>query len=350
MPIGTEDISIILCAYTEDRWEAMVAALESLNHQSPPPKEIILVIDHNPQLFKRAVGAFSSIRVVENQYPAGLSGARNTGVSYSRGALLAFMDEDAVAEPDWIGQLVKRYQSPSILGVGGSIIPEWVEGRPAWFPEEFDWVVGCTYRGLPVQPAFVRNLIGCNMSFRRMVFEEVGGFRSGMGRVGTLPLGCEETEFCIRIAHHHPKGGLLFVPDAVVRHQVPTRRTSLKYFLSRCYQEGRSKALVAHFSGTKNGLSSEKSYTLRVLPAGVIRGVADFIRKGDLSGLGKAAAMLLGLACTTVGYLIGIARGVDPTQEGKLNESLTGFTPTQSVEILDEGGKPYGIFHSNKNR
>jgi cellulose synthase/poly-beta-1,6-N-acetylglucosamine synthase-like glycosyltransferase len=112
------------------------------------------------------------------------------------------MDEDATAAPDWLERLTHGYDSDEVLGVGGTIDPLWLTGRPAWFPAEFDWVVGCTYRGLPETANRVRNLIGCNMSFRREVFQQVGGFRSGIGRIGLRPVGCEETELCIRLNQH----------------------------------------------------------------------------------------------------------------------------------------------------
>ena len=153
-------------------------------------------------------------------------------------------------------------------GPGGAVLPVW-ERRPAWFPEEFAWVVGCTYRGLPTRRSAVRNLIGCNMSFRREVFEQLGGFTTRLGRVGSKPLGGEETELCIRIGKHAPGRTVLYDPETSVHHRVPRERSTLRYFLSRCYSEGVSKAVLARLAGTDSGLSSERSYALRTLPSGV---------------------------------------------------------------------------------
>ena len=150
--------------------------------------------------------------------------------------------------------------------------PAWAAGSslrgptpgPPGSREEFDWVVGCSYRGLPTGCAPVRNLIGANMSFRRSVLAEVGGFRSELGRIGTRPLGCEETELCLRIGRRFPDRVILHEPRARVLHQVPADRASWRYFTARCYSEGLSKATVARLAGAR-GLSSERSYTLRVL-------------------------------------------------------------------------------------
>ena len=296
-------VSVVLCAYTEERWGDLVAALESLQHQTLPAEEILLVIDHNPRLYSRAGERFTDISVIENRGKRGLSGARNTGIAAAHGKVIAFLDEDAVADGDWLEQLLGGYADPNVIGVGGAIEALWLQGRPGWFPEEFDWVVGCTYRGMPLNPAPVRNLIGCNMSFRRELFEKIGGFRSGMGRIGTRPLGCEETELCIRARQERADGVLLYEPRARVHHRVPARRSNWRYFSQRCYSEGLSKAQVTDLVGSRDGLASERGYTLRTLPSGALRGVSDSFRERNLDGLRRATAIVAGLLITTFGYL-----------------------------------------------
>jgi len=298
-------ISVVICAYTEERWQDLEAALDSLQHQTLPPEEILLVVDHHAELYAHARERFPSIRVIENREKRGLSGARNTGIAAAQGGVIAFLDEDAIAEPDWIERLHDGYADPMIMGVGGAIEALWLDARPSWFPEEFDWVVGCTYRGLPLDPAPVRNLIGCNMSFRREVFEAIGGFYSELGRIGALPLGCEETEFCIRTRQHWLSGVLLYEPRARVRHKVPSKRSRWLYFRQRCYAEGLSKAQVTGLVGSQDGLASERSYTMRTLPKGVLKGVRDSLRQRKLDGLSRAAAIMAGLVITTFGYLVG---------------------------------------------
>jgi glucosyl-dolichyl phosphate glucuronosyltransferase len=299
-----EDISVIICAYTEERWDDLVGAVESVRRQSLPPREIIVVVDHNPSLLERVRTEIPGVVAIENREARGLSGARNSGILAAAGGLLAFLDEDALAAPDWLERLSAGYADPQVLGVGGAIEPVWLSGRPGWFPEEFDWVVGCTYRGLPQSATPVRNLIGCNMSFRREVFEIAGEFRSGIGRVGTRPLGCEETELCIRVNQRWPQRRLLYEPQARVRHRVPASRARWDYFRSRCYAEGLSKATVARHVGSGDGLASERTYTFRVLPQGIARGLGDVLR-WDTTGLARAGAIMVGLAFTLAGYLIG---------------------------------------------
>jgi GT2 family glycosyltransferase len=299
------DVSVVICCYTEARWDDLCAAIDSVQEQSVQPKEIVVVVDHNPSLYDRLYTQVSGITVVENREARGLSGGRNTGVAVSTGAIVAFLDDDAAAEPHWLLRLVAPYADPKVLGVGGRIEPAWLTARPGWFPAEFNWVVGCSYRGLPTMTAPVRNLIGASMSFRRAVFEHVGGFRSELGYDGTRLLGNEETELSIRARQHWPDGVLLYEPRARVHHRVPASRTEWRYFRSRCYAEGLAKAQTSHLVGASDGLASEWVHTLHTLPLGVLRGVGDALWHRDPAGIGRAAAITAGLAVTTAGYLMG---------------------------------------------
>lgn len=322
---------MIICAFTEDRWDALVAAVESVQQQTLPPGEIIVVIDHNTHLLERVRAHLPDVIAIENSESRGLSGARNSGIAIAQGALVAFLDDDAVAEPDWLVQLSRCCMDPRVLGAGGAVTPLWLDKSPAWLPEEFYWVVGCSYRGMPQTVQTIRNPIGANMAFRREVFETVGGFRSGIGRVGTWPVGCEETELCIRARQHWPRRTFLYQPQANIFHRVPGNRTSWSYFSARCYAEGFSKAVVTRYVGIKDSLASERTYTLRTLPHGVVRNLIDLLFHDDLTGLLRAGAIVVGLAVTIVGYFMGrifpdtaISRNITATER---NLSCSHETP-----------------------
>lgn len=301
----TSHISVIICAFTEERWDATVAAIQSAQQQTLPPDEIILVIDHNPALLERARTNISGIVAIENSEPQGLSGSRNSGLAIAQGAFIAFLDDDAIAELDWLEKLHARCVDPQVLGTGGAVDPLWLSQQPRWFPAEFYWVIGCTYRGLPEAFTTVRNLYGGCTCIRKEVFDVVGGFRIGIGRVGSIPKGCEETELCIRAKQRWPEKMFLYEPAARINHQVPAKRATWRYFRSRCYGEGLSKAAIARFVGTKDGLATERSYTLRTLPLGVWHGLGDTFIRRDPSGIARSTAIVVGLLTTTLGYVVG---------------------------------------------
>ncbi|MBT2389437.1 glycosyltransferase family 2 protein [Streptomyces sp. ISL-1] len=314
--------SVVICAYTEDRWEDILAAVDSVRRQSLPALETLLVVDHNPALLDRLAEQYEDygehsesaadgekVRVLANAGPRGLSAGRNTGIAAARGEFVAFLDDDAVAERDWLRYFAEGYDDRRVMAVGGRTMAAWASGRrPVWFPEEFDWVVGCTYRGLPPGKVRVRNVLGGNASFRRSAFDASGGFATGIGRDGDKrPLGCEETELCIRLSKALPDGVLLIDDRAVIHHKVPAARERFGYFRTRAYAEGLSKALVARSVGADKGLESERRYTTRVLPAGVVRGLRDAVlaRPG---GAGRAGAIVAGVAAAAGGYVVGSMR------------------------------------------
>jgi glycosyltransferase involved in cell wall biosynthesis len=250
----------VICVYTEQRWDDILAAIDSVELQSWRAMETIVVVDHNPALQCRLEAELTGqerdeprrtpVRITANREQRGLSGGKNTGVAAAAGDVVAFLDDDATAEPDWLKFFADSYARSDIAGVGGLTLPRWDTERPAWFPEEFDWVVGCNYRGMPVSQQPVRNLLGGNASFRKYVFATAGGFTSAIGRSGAkLPLGGEETEFCIRFGQRQPGATLLIDHRAVIWHRVPAGRATFSYFLTRCYAEGMSKAVVSQHVG-----------------------------------------------------------------------------------------------------
>lgn len=300
-------VSVVICAYTADRWDDVLAAAASVRDQSHPALETLVVVDHNPALLEGLGIALPDVRVIPNAHEQGLSGGRNTGIDEARGDVVAFLDDDAVAEADWLKFFLAAYTDDHVLGVGGTTLPWWQTERPRWWPQEFDWVVGCTFVGR--RPGPVRNLLGGNASFRRDAFAISGGFPTHIGRTSrsTTPLGCEETELCIRMATAIPGGVFLYEDRSVIWHRVSDTRSRFRYFRTRCYAEGLSKALVTRSVGVARGLSAEREYTWGALRTGVARGLAE-TRRGDASGLRRAGAIVAGLGWAAAGYGIGIAR------------------------------------------
>lgn len=288
-------VSVIICAYTERRWSHLLRALDSVLKQSLPPDQVILVIDNNPALLARAQHTLSDVTVIPNSHTLGLSGARNSGISVATGEIVAFLDDDATASPEWLHTLVAPYRDPLIVGTGGAALPAWETTPPPWFPPEFYWVIGCSYAGLPTSTAPIRNPIGANMSFLRSVLNATHGFHSDVGRLGTLPLGCEETVLSIEVRKAFPGTVILYIPDAVVFHSVTRERTLPRYFLRRCLAEGISKATVTRHVGSEMGLMSERAYIRRTL----IRGM---FTKSIL----RSFWIAVGLATTALGYVLGL--------------------------------------------
>ena len=297
-------VSIVIATFSEARRDDLTLAVESARKQTLQPHEIIVVVDHNQSFLTALQSQWSDVKVLPNAGLRGASGSRNTGVEAGSGDVVAFIDDDAAAAPTWLEQLIGHYQDVNVMGVGGSIEPNWLADRPTWFPEEFNWVLGCTYVGMPRQSAKVRNLIAANMSVRKDMFLEMGGFRKNFGKVGVRPQP-EETELCIRLAQERPQGHWIYEPKAVVFHRVPPSRGQFRYFISRCFSEGSGKAALAKLVGSQASLSTERQYVQRTLPMGTAKGLVDFATGRDSAGLARAGAIVVGLFTTGAGYLVG---------------------------------------------
>lgn len=307
---GPAEFSVIICAFTLRRWAELSAAVASVERQTLPPRETILVIDGNDELLTRAERQFANATVVANQHGSGLCGGRQTGGERANGSLLAFLDDDAVADPDWLEQLAEAYSDPDVLGAGGHVEPMWVGPQPRWLPAEFNWIVGCTYDGLPEVAGRIRNPIGANMSMRSEVLRRSGGFEPQLSRTnrGRSVAGtCDETEFCIRASRLHPGGYWAYRPLARVRHAVPPDRGTWRYFVMRCRVEGASKAILTGLTGPDDGLRSERLYTRSVLPRAVARELGAAIQGRPVGGL-RALTIVSGLIITAAAYANGCAR------------------------------------------
>ena len=301
----SNSVTVVVCAYTQERWATLRHAIDVACQQLTQNDELIVIVDHNDALLARCRQHLSALTVLSNHHARGLSGARNTALDKAQGSIIAFLDDDAVPLAGWLEALRAPYANKRIYGVGGVARPHWFAGQPRWFPEEFLWVVGCSYLGLPRDSHRVRNLVGANMSFRKCAFDLVGGFTEQLGRTGERLLGCEETEFSIRLGQANTDAIILHEPASQVEHYVPQQRASLSYFVRRCWAEGISKAEVARRVGPSNALSAERNYVLQVLPKGILNGVQNIIT-GDPWGAARSMAIVLGLAATALGYFIGV--------------------------------------------
>ncbi len=305
-------VSVVIRAFTEERLLDTRAAIDSVLNQTHMPIEILVIIDFNEDLLATLTADYASeklVRVMPNTRLQGIGGGSNTALIEATGDIISYLDDDAIAEPDWVSSLLAPMADESVVAVGGLVTPRWDGGEaPTWFPEEFHWVVGCSNPRPDDGIMDIRNVWGGNNAFRRQAVIDNGGFaEKGLGRVGSNSLGGEDTELCIRLRQADPTWRIVYQPLAITRHRVPGPRTTVKYFNKRCRMEGVSKALLSQQIGAQAGLNEEASYAAVDLPKAVGRMMFSGIRNQRVGDLQKAGAIVMGLGSAVAGMVYGRA-------------------------------------------
>ena len=344
-------VSVVICAYTEDRWPLLLRSVASVQHQNRTPLELIVCVDHNDSLLERCRLQWGDhqdipsvpVVVIANRYQGRLGSARNSAAEVARGDIVAFLDDDAWAEPDWLDLLVAPYGDESVVAVGGAPVPEFEGRRPGWFPFEFDWVFGCAYSGLPEQQAPVARLIGANMSVRRLALAEIGGFHSDNH---------DDMDMCHRLTHT-VRGTDRLRTDGTRPPLRSGNRTTWGYFWRRCFFVNKGKVRAFHHMEGAGNLSADVGFVRRALSRGVSKGLRQAFR-GDGWGLARAASILAGIVLAGSGHVAGAwelrrERPGRPRRDGRVDPGrfpgpsapTSGATRSENFIDSSPGGEQY---------
>jgi glycosyltransferase involved in cell wall biosynthesis len=298
-------VSVVICTYSLDAYEALIEAIESVRSQTYGDTELIVVVDGNRSLYDRIVENNDSLTVHLNNENVGLSESRNRGIEHSSGDVIAFLDDDAVADERWIEELVSVYRSRDAIAVGGKMVGQWVAGKPSFLPQEFYWLVGVTHRGFAEPGQEVRNTFGSNISFRREVFEEVGEFDPDLGRRGSLNIQAEETIFCVQMRKQYGHG-VVYNPDAVVAHKIFDYRTEPKWLLQRAFWQGYSKRVMEQLM--EDGSDNETAFLNQLLGEYVPRRLKNLLRSPTVPALLQLLSIVVFTVAVGLGYGYGVGR------------------------------------------
>ena len=130
----------------------LMGALDSVRTQTVPPKQTIVVVDYNVDLYKRLIFTVPDAVIVGERRAQGPLRRPEHGTAVAKAEIVAFLDDDAEAAPDWLERLAVLYDDPDVLAVGGLVEPLWEAGRPGYFAKELDWIVAARTGGCPRSP------------------------------------------------------------------------------------------------------------------------------------------------------------------------------------------------------
>lgn len=303
-------VSVVLCTYSPDLFDDFVEAADSVLNQTYHDIELVIVVDGSQQLCEMVYeeyGDTDTITIHCNDTNKGLLASRNLGVEISTGDIVAFIDDDAVADSRWIEQLVDIYeQNPNAIAAGGKMIPQWVSKQPIYLPEEFYWLIGVTHKGFAHPGAEVRNTFGSNISFRRGVFEDLGGFEVNLGgRKAGRELQAGETELCVRMQNKYNQG-VIYQPEAVVAHKIFEFRTRFRWLMKRAFWQGYSKrAMAKHIP--ESG-AEERDYLSYLIQSRFPHRFYQLLRKPNYTGLLQLLSLTILTFSVGTGYLYGMIR------------------------------------------
>lgn len=252
-------VSVVICTYTYSLYEHARDAADAVIKQTYDNVELVLISDGSDLVCEEMHADYAdreNVRIGCNNENRGLSFSRNHGIKLATGDVVAFVDDDAVPEPDWIENLVAAYECHDAIAVGGKMLPIWVNKKPSFLPEEFYWLVGVTHRGYPDEECEVRNTNGSNMSFKREVLEELDGFDENLGRKGEQQIQGEETELAVRMREKYGEG-VWYSPTAKVGHKVFDYRTDRTWLLKRAFWQGYSKWIMNSLVDNSGGQESK---------------------------------------------------------------------------------------------
>ncbi|MGA9491848.1 MAG: glycosyltransferase family 2 protein [Mycobacterium sp.] len=309
---------VVICTYTLDRWDLLVRAVESALAQTIAPQQLIIVVGHaapgehnvNEELLARCRQEWGAGRadspveiVIVTRRFAGTKGSSlNTALLLTRAEIVAFLDDDAEAAPDWLERKLAVYSThPDVVAVGGAPLPDYGAPRPSWFPPDFDWVFGCHYRSLPQRLAPIPHLIGTSMSVRRDAILAVSGFHADWH---------DDMDLSHRIAHSFGPAAVCYEPRAEVRHYVPPDRLTWSYFWRRCFYVNRSKVGAFADMGEAGNIGAELRFAASVLLA--LAPALFAALTGHPERLRQAVVAVVGVALAGCGYVAGrvqLARG-----------------------------------------
>ena len=243
-------ISAVICTY--NRAAHLQKAIQSLVHQSLPKEmyEIIIVDNGSTDGTKAVVeefDQFDNLRYI-NEPIIGLSQARNTGWQNAKGEYVAYLDDDAIACPEWLERMLKAFDTvqPQPASVGGKVIPIWEAERPAWLPKEMETAFAIADWG--DKPKFLteehEHHVGCNVAYRQDILKACGGFNTNLGRKGTNLLSNDESLIWLYLRQHGL--GIYYHPSIRVEHLVPARRLAKRFLYRRMFWQGVSNEVLEY--------------------------------------------------------------------------------------------------------
>jgi glycosyltransferase involved in cell wall biosynthesis len=276
-------VSVVICTYSMDRYEVFCGAVNSVIQQTYEPLEVVLIVDGNEIVYERVVTKYGEVENVlchNNDENRGITYSRTEGAELASGEIVAIIDDDAEADPDWIETLVEMYEETGAVAVGDQVIPDWQVEKPDFFPDEFYLLVNREEKGFSEHMEEIRNTYGSNISSRRDVLLNVGGYDANTGRKGDKHIQAHESTIGARIRREYGRG-VVNDPDEKVHHKLFEYRDDCRWLENRSFWQGYSKRIMDHMISDAAGNKNE--YLADLLRKHVPERLVSLVRARELA-------------------------------------------------------------------
>ncbi|MGO9593477.1 MAG: glycosyltransferase [Steroidobacteraceae bacterium] len=244
-------VSVVVA--TRDRCDYLRLCLEALARQTAAFEsfEVIVVdngsADETAEVVRGFSGQGRNVSSVREER-AGLSIARNVGVAQSRAEIVAFTDDDAVPDPQWVERIAARYETlgDEVAVLGGDVRPIWEAPRPDWLTNELLRPLSAGLLWSPTARPLRGEewLVEVNIAYRKARLIEFGGFAEQLGRVGDTLL---SGEGCINLLMTRAGLHAYYDPNILVGHHIPAERLTRAWFRRRFFWQGVSMNRVYNY-------------------------------------------------------------------------------------------------------
>ena len=298
-------VSVVITTYDEAIYDDFTECVRSVLDQTYDHVEVVIVTetDYANERVSDEFADLSAVNHVHSAHSLNLASARNLGAERATGDVYAFIDDDAVADPEWLARIVDAYEREDALAVGGKLTARWPDSEPKYLPPEFYWLVGVTHRGFREDEGPVRNTFGANITFRADVFDKLGGYNTDFGKDHGHNLQGEETELCARVDQRYERR-LYYVPEAEVTHRVYQWQMRYRWLFDRACWQGYSKRLLQ--TTVAGSTTTEVGFLQRVILRSIPGYIANAIQMSSLVPLFRMGFLLMLTTLVGLGYLYGL--------------------------------------------
>jgi len=301
-------VSVVVCTYTLDMYEHFREAADSVLAQTHDDVELVVIVDGTPEVYEQVVddyGDREDVVIKCNDENVGLLESRNRGAAIASGDVVAFIDDDAIADEAWVGRAAgpRLHEEEDAIAAGGKMTPAWVAGKPSFLPRS-------SLLADRRDASRIRRRAGRGTEHVRIEYLVPGRRVRRVGRVRRRHRRAEGRQEsagwrdgAVRADAGGVRTGVWYDPDAEVAHKVFEYRTEFRWLVDRAFWQGYSKRAMESFVEDEGG--EEGVFLKYIITNTTPRRVKHLVSREPLTEIQRFVMVYLLTGLVGFGYLYG---------------------------------------------